>query len=166
MPRKKKDGRFINYYIDRTIYERLQHYADDKGQQMTTAIERILQEHLDRYEAELAPKGGEPMYFCPNCNVLTEQTRCRVCGSREVRLPGQEDYCYLTEKQTIWAAALEDLLADHGILCITKNTLGAGLAAKIGPAMERVRFYVPYARYEEAKELEQEFFKAEEDTES
>lgn len=159
MPRKKKDGRFINYYIDRTIYERLQRYADDKGQQMTTAIERILQEHLDRYEAELPPKGGDSMYYCPNCNVLTEEKRCRVCGSREVRLPAQEDYCYLTEKEMIWAAALQDLLADQQIPFITKNTLGAGLAAKIGPAMERVQFYVPYVHHEEAKKLEQEFFR-------
>lgn len=51
MPRKKKDGRFINYYIDRKIFERLEHYAHAKGQQMTTAIERILLEYLDRYEA-------------------------------------------------------------------------------------------------------------------
>ena len=54
MPRKKKDGRFINYYIDRRVFERLEQYAAEKGQQMTTAIERILEEHLDRYEAERA----------------------------------------------------------------------------------------------------------------
>lgn len=51
MPRKKKDGRFINYYIDRHIFERLERYAHARGQQMTTAIERILKEHLDKYEA-------------------------------------------------------------------------------------------------------------------
>ena len=50
MPRKKKDGRFINYYIDRHIFERLERYAHAKGQQMTTAIERILLEYLDKYE--------------------------------------------------------------------------------------------------------------------
>ena len=27
-----KDGRYINYYIDREIYERLKKYADDRGQ--------------------------------------------------------------------------------------------------------------------------------------
>ena len=50
MPRAKKDGHYINYYIDREIYERLKQYADDKGQTMTVAIERILKEFLDKEE--------------------------------------------------------------------------------------------------------------------
>lgn len=160
MPRKKKDGRFINYYIDRRIYERLERYANEKGQQMTTAIERILQEHLDKYETELAKKGGTVMNYCPNCNVLLSGNRCTICGTREVRLPHGEDYCYLTEKETIWAKALGDILTENRIPFATKNTLGAGLAAKMGPAMERVSFYVPYAHYENAKILEREFFSA------
>lgn len=49
MPRAKKDGRYINYFIDREIYERLEKYADEKGQTKTIAIERILKEHLDKY---------------------------------------------------------------------------------------------------------------------
>lgn len=156
MPRKKKDGRHINYYIDREIYERLERFAQDRGQQMTTAIERILKEHLDRYEGE-PQKGGVTMY-CPHCNVLTDRGKCPVCGSGRLRVPLGEDYCYLTEKETIWAGALSDLLAQNGIPYVTKNLLGAGLAAKMGPAMERVRFYVPYAHYQDARELEQEFF--------
>lgn len=64
MPRKKKDGRFINYYIDRRIFERLERYAHSKGQQMTTAIERILQEYLDKQESanpfKSTPKKDEP----------------------------------------------------------------------------------------------------------
>lgn len=158
MPRKKKDGRFINYYIDRMIYERLERYANEKGQQMTTAIERILQEHLDKYEAEHAEKGGTVMHYCPNCNTLVSGNRCTICGTREIRFPQGEDYCYLTEKESIWAAALRDILRENHIPFVTKNTLGAGLAAKMGPAMERVRFYVPYAHYEPAKALESDFF--------
>lgn len=157
MPRKKKDGRFINYYIDRRIYERLERYASAKGQQMTTAIERILQEHLDAYEAELKQQGGMVMY-CPNCNVLLEGSRCAICGSREVRDPRPEDFCYLTEKELIWANALEDIFKDHSIPYVTKNTMGAGLTAKMGHAMERMRFYVPYSCYGEARQLEAEFF--------
>ena len=42
-----KDGRYINYYIDR---ERLKKYADDRGQTMTIAIERILKAYLDEQE--------------------------------------------------------------------------------------------------------------------
>jgi len=159
MPRKKKDGRFINYYLDRQIFERLERYADGQGQSMTTALERILQEHLDKYESELTAKGGTPMY-CPNCNVLVNSSRCPACGSRKLRQPQADDYCCLAEKEVIWADALGDILKKNGIPFVTKNMLGAGLAAKIGPALERVRFYVPYSHYENAQALEQEFFSA------
>ncbi|MDY4784374.1 hypothetical protein [Pygmaiobacter massiliensis] len=52
MPRPKKDGQSINYYIDRAIYERLKQYADKKGQTMTTAIERILKAYLDEVDKQ------------------------------------------------------------------------------------------------------------------
>ena len=52
MPRKKKDGRHINYYIDRMIYERLEEYADEKGQTMTMALERILKQFFDKTDEE------------------------------------------------------------------------------------------------------------------
>ena len=48
MPQKKKDGHYINCYLDRTLYLRLSAYAEEKGQTKTTAIERILKEFLDR----------------------------------------------------------------------------------------------------------------------
>ena len=51
MSRAKKDGKFINYYVDRQLVERLVAYAADKGQTVTTALERILQKHLDEYDA-------------------------------------------------------------------------------------------------------------------
>lgn len=159
MPRKKKDGRFINYYIDRQIFERLERYAGEKGQQMTTAIERILEAHLDRYEAERATKGGTTMY-CPNCNVLMKSTHCPICGSKDIREPHADDYCFLAEKELIWAGALADILKQNEIPYVTRNVLGAGLAARVGPAQERTRFYVPFADHATAQALEQEFFNA------
>lgn len=56
MPRKKKDGRHINYYIDRMIYERLEEYANEKGQTMTMALERILKDFFERTETEQTEK--------------------------------------------------------------------------------------------------------------
>ena len=56
MPRKKKDGRHINYYIDCMIYERLEEYADEKGQTMTMALERILKDLFERTETEQTGK--------------------------------------------------------------------------------------------------------------
>ena len=56
MPRPKKDGRHINYYIDRMIYERLEEYADEKEQTMTMALERILKDFFERTETEQTEK--------------------------------------------------------------------------------------------------------------
>lgn len=157
MPRKKKDGRHINYYIDRLIFERLERYADDKGQEMTTAIERILAEHLDKYEEEKRMRGGTEMY-CPNCNLLLQSAVCPLCGNKATRAPLDEDFCYLTEKDAMWAASLAEIFENNSIPFVTKNTLGAGLTAKLGSAMERTLFFVPYSHYKEAQALEQEFF--------
>ena len=58
MPRKKEDGRHINYYIDRMIYERLEEYADEKGQTMTMALERILKQFFDKNDEEKKQSDG------------------------------------------------------------------------------------------------------------
>ena len=58
MARPKKDGRHINYYIDRMIYERLEEYADEKGQTMTTALERILKQFFDKNDEEKKQSDG------------------------------------------------------------------------------------------------------------
>ena len=58
MPRKKKDGRHINYYIDRMIYERLEEYANEKGQTMTMALERILKQFFDKNDEEKKQSDG------------------------------------------------------------------------------------------------------------
>ena len=82
MARKKKDGRFINYYIDRLIYERLERYAEDKGQPVTSALERILDDSLTRYEQEMASVER----YCPNCHAVTrtaqrlQQSEPHACG--------------------------------------------------------------------------------------
>lgn len=155
MPRKKKDGRFINYYIDRSIFERLERYADDKGQQMTAALERILEEHLDRYEAELASRQN----YCPNCHLLVPGTRCPVCDRKRLEPPREADYCFLTEKKFVWAGVLEDCLRQNGIPYLTQNVMGAGLTARIGPMMETVKFFIPYGCYEKARLLDEELFR-------
>lgn len=51
MARPKKDGAYINYYVDRELVKKLRDYAEDKGQTMTTALERILRDYLERSES-------------------------------------------------------------------------------------------------------------------
>lgn len=47
MPRAKKDYKNISLKMDAKIHAMLVAYADDKGQSLTTAIERILKEKLE-----------------------------------------------------------------------------------------------------------------------
>ncbi len=46
MAKPKKDGRHINYYLDRQVYKALESYAEEKGQTMTMALERIVRDYL------------------------------------------------------------------------------------------------------------------------
>lgn len=52
MPRPKKDGERVSLFLNREMMERLRAYADEKGQTLTTAIERIITAHLDSVEAQ------------------------------------------------------------------------------------------------------------------
>ena len=47
MARAKKDGEKISFYVDRQVMEALRAYAEEKGQTVTMAMERILRTHLD-----------------------------------------------------------------------------------------------------------------------
>ena len=60
MPRQKKDGVNINYFIRRDVKEKLDTYCEDVGQTATMAIERILDDYLTKYMAdkESASDGG------------------------------------------------------------------------------------------------------------
>lgn len=42
MARAKKDGEKISFYVDRQVMEDLRAYAEEKGQTVTMAMERIL----------------------------------------------------------------------------------------------------------------------------
>ena len=52
MPRQKKDGVNINYFIRRDVKEKLDAYCEDVGQTATMAIERILDDYLTKYMAD------------------------------------------------------------------------------------------------------------------
>lgn len=50
--RPKKDGTKVSFYLDSALVERLRGYCEEKGQTMTTALERIVKDHLDRCDEE------------------------------------------------------------------------------------------------------------------
>lgn len=52
MGRAKKDGEHISLYLYRPLLNRLRKFAEIKGQTVTVAIERILQQALDDFDTK------------------------------------------------------------------------------------------------------------------
>lgn len=46
MARQKKDGERVSLYLDRTMMEQLREYANEKGQTLTMAMERLIKAQL------------------------------------------------------------------------------------------------------------------------
>ncbi len=59
MARAKKDGEKISFYVDRQVMEDLRAYAEEKGQTVTLALERILRAHLDKEKTKQLPKSNK-----------------------------------------------------------------------------------------------------------
>ena len=104
------------------------------------------------------------LLYCENCRQIVEEPVCPFCGEKKVREPLPNDPCFLCEKQIVWGEMLEDALKEAGIPVLAKNRMGAGMAIKVGLMLERVRLYVPFARYEEAVKIADDLF-AEADSE-
>ena len=96
--------------------------------------------------------------YCEKCCRIIEADRCPVCKSKRVREPEAKDPCFLTEQDYLSSGILEDLLKQNGIPYLKKDVMGAGLAIKVGPMLERSRFYVPFEQLESAKAVAEEVF--------
>lgn len=51
MPKKIKDSVPVTMRLERSVYTRLRNYADEKGQNYTVAVERIITAYLDEQAA-------------------------------------------------------------------------------------------------------------------
>ncbi len=96
--------------------------------------------------------------YCEKCCRIIEADRCPVCKSKRVREPEAKDPCFLTEQDYLSSGILEDLLKQNGIPYLKKDVMGAGLAIKVGPMLERSRFYVPFEHLESARAVAEEGF--------
>ena len=103
------------------------------------------------------------MMYCEKCCQIVEEASCPTCGSSRLREAKEKDPCFLTEQDFIHTGILEDILGQNNIPFLRKNVLGAGMAIKVGPMLERGRFYVPYELLPKAQELVNDFFSEEEE---
>ena len=104
--------------------------------------------------------------YCEKCNRIIEANRCPVCNSRKIREPEAKDPCYLTEQDYISSGILEDMLKQNNIPYLKKDVMGAGMAIKVGPMLERSRFYVPFEQLNSAIAIMEDLFSAAEEAEN
>ncbi len=98
--------------------------------------------------------------YCERCCRIIETDRCPKCKRSKVREPEPKDPCFVAEKDYVSSGILEDVLQQNGIPYLKKDVMGAGLAIKVGPMLERSRFYVPFDQLENAMNVVDSLFSA------
>lgn len=65
MSRQKKDGHYLNCYLDAQVYDTLCRYAEEAGQTKTLALERILRQFFETngFSAEQPERKDESNHF-------------------------------------------------------------------------------------------------------
>ncbi len=56
MPRAKKDGKFLNCYVNKEIMDKLEKYCDRTSIPKTSVVEKALQQYLMQFEALMDSK--------------------------------------------------------------------------------------------------------------
>ena len=54
MARPKKDGKYLNVYVEQNIYDDFEKFCEDMGQSKTTATERALRLYMDAMRKNMA----------------------------------------------------------------------------------------------------------------
>ena len=108
------------------------------------------------------------LLYCPECKRLYDEAdKCPACGKRKGREPQSQDLCFLMSTNAIWVEMISDLLTDNEIPFQKVSAQGAAMAMLTGLYTETFDFYIPFEKYDEAKELTDAFFaqNAEEESE-
>ncbi len=96
--------------------------------------------------------------YCEKCKRIVETNICPACGSKKIREPETGDLCFLTEQDYVSSGILEDILKQEGVPFLKKEVLGAGLSFRVGPMLDRSRFYVPFEHMQKALPLLEDLF--------
>ena len=100
------------------------------------------------------------MRYCEKCMKLIEEQKCPNCKKSKVREPQPNDPVFLLMEEALTAAAIEEILRNHGIPSHLRGMLGSGVTAYLGYSMETSYIYVPYGELDRAKELLTNFIEA------
>lgn len=105
---------------------------------------------MSRFTTEKEANG---MYYCENCHLLCEWPVCGYCGTRPLREPRADDYCFLSSRNEPWAQMLAELLQEERIAVVTRPVPQRGFGYS-GERSAYTELFVPFPELERAKELE------------
>ena len=106
-------------------------------------------------------KGGALMYYCDNCHLVCEGPVCPYCGKAHLRAPEDGDYCYLATMVSPWGEAMQELLTDAQIPCLTRQARSVLYSVAFGQTHAELELFVPFAHLEQAASLQKSLLTSE-----
>ena len=100
------------------------------------------------------------MNFCENCNVVTQDKYCPLCGGKKLRPVKSDDFCLITEAATSYSQTLMAAF-DEEEIPYSALPYGSGVEAQFGIPLKNYRLFVPYSHYEEAIRIVRDIVNAE-----
>ncbi len=102
------------------------------------------------------PKRRGRVNYCEHCRMLCAGTSCDACGRNGLRAAKDEDFCFLTEADTMTCGMLETCLKQENIP-FAAIPCGTGVRTAFGMHLENRKIYVPFAAYRQASEITDTF---------
>ena len=94
------------------------------------------------------------MYYCENCHLVCEGPVCPYCGSTSLRAPKGGDFCYLSTMVSPWGEAMQELLKEAGIRCLTRQARSVLYSVAFGQNHAELELFVPWEDLEQAASLQ------------
>lgn len=101
------------------------------------------------------------MYYCENCHLVCEGPVCPYCGSTSLRAPKGGDFCYLSTMVSPWGEAMQELLKEAGIRCLTRQARSVLYSVAFGQNHAELELFVPWEDLEQAASLQKSLLTSE-----
>ena len=98
------------------------------------------------------------MNFCENCNFVSENEYCPVCGSKKLRKVKDDDFCFLADSKM---SPCETRIGIFDEKKIPYSQVPYGMGSRWAMPLLQYRLYVPYHSLEWAKGVIHEIENAE-----
>ena len=101
------------------------------------------------------------MHYCDNCHLVCEGPVCPYCGKAHLRAPENSGYCYLATMVSPWGEAMQELLTDAQIPCLTRQARSVLYSVAFGQTHPELELFVPFAHLEQAASLQKSLLTSE-----